>query len=134
MPVDILEVHVAGLAVEGAVRPADLEQRTDGSPGTSPAVGTRPRDRRQGQTTRAGGVTPLGHPAFVGQPLKIYRRDIERSSLPRLLLSFLNFAIASLVRAKDICMYIRNIYAWIIRKRSFRVGIPDSTIRLCTAI
>lgn len=46
VPVNVLEVQVAGVAVEGAVRPADLEQRTDGSSGTRAAVGTRSRQLR----------------------------------------------------------------------------------------
>lgn len=87
VPVDVLEVDVTDFAVEGAVRPADLEQGTDSPPRAGPAVGARSRHRRQGKIARVGGVTPLCHSVFVpasaerrskesqtaGQPLKIYR-------------------------------------------------------------
>lgn len=66
--VDVLEVDVAVFAVEGAVRPADLEQGADSPPRAGPAVGARARHRRQGKTARAGGVTPLRHSAFVSVP------------------------------------------------------------------
>lgn len=128
VPVDVLEEYAAWLAVEGAVRPADLEQGTDGPPGTGPAVGTRPRHRRQRQTTRTRSVTPL-HSAFVlwssikgeanclaGQPLKIYRRDFSFESrflschlfLP-LTLRLCHVARAR-TRQKPYCMFVESAY------------------------
>lgn len=61
MPVEVLEVPTAVVAVEGAVGPAHLEQRADGPAGTGPALGTRARDRRQRQAARARGVALLAH-------------------------------------------------------------------------
>lgn len=64
MPVDVLEEQVAGLAVEGAVRPADLEERTDGPPGTGPTIGACPQHLWQSQAARARGVTPFRHSVY----------------------------------------------------------------------
>jgi len=55
VPVDVLEEQVAGFAVEGAMRSANFEERTDGPPGTGPTVGICPdlRPLWQGQTACA---------------------------------------------------------------------------------
>jgi len=62
--IDVLEEQVAGFAVEGTMRPANLEERTDGPPGTGPTVGTCPRHLWKSQAARARGVTPF-HTVFV---------------------------------------------------------------------
>lgn len=46
VPVQILQEGVASFAVEGAVRPTDFEQGTDGPSRTGPTVGTGARHRQ----------------------------------------------------------------------------------------
>lgn len=80
VPVDVLEEQAAGLAVEGAVRPADLEEGTDGPPGTGPAVGTCPKHLWQGQAARARGVTPF-HSVFVHEEPGRRSRESQTATL-----------------------------------------------------
>lgn len=140
MPVDILEKQAARLAVEGAVRPADLEQGTDGPPGTGPTVRTRPRHRWQSQTAGTRSVTPLRHSFFVlwssikgeanclaGQPLKIYRRDLSLESL-FLSLSCLSFSLS--------LFFLRFCHVRVHEAKAVlyihRIGISDNTMEFYT--
>lgn len=142
MPVDVLEKQAARLAVEGAMRPADLEQGTDGPPGTGPTVRTRPRHRWQSQTAGTRSVTPFCHSVFVlwssikgepnclaGQPLKIYRRDFSFESL-FLSLSLVSFFLSPFFTILPRARVRTHAAKAVLHIR--RIGISDNTMEFHT--
>lgn len=141
VPVDVFEKQAARLAVEGAMRPADLEQGTDGPPGTGPTVRTRPRHRWQSQTAGTRSVTPFCHSVFVlwssikgepnclaGQPLKIYRRDLSFESL---FLSLVSFFLSPFLLFCHVRVYAHTHEAKAVLYIR-RIGISDNTMEFHT--